>query len=80
MATESEGFGRYVVEINVSVEIKDGDGWLCCSWNYMRLFWVGKVAQDWRNRWAWCQVLEGVFDALGVIDELKSPCGGRGFR
>ena len=27
-----------------------------------------------------CQVLEEVFDAFGVIEELKSPCGCRGFR
>ncbi len=27
----------------------------------------------------WCQVLEGIFDALGVIEEIKSPCVGRGF-
>ena len=28
--------------------------------------------------WRWCQVLECVFDALGVIEELRSPCDCRG--
>ena len=27
----------------------------------------------------WCQVLEGTLGALGLIEELKSPCGYRGF-
>jgi hypothetical protein len=26
----------------------------------------------------WCQILEAVFDAVEVIEELKSPCGGKG--
>ena len=28
----------------------------------------------------WSQVLDGVLGGLGVIDEIKSPCGCRGFR
>ena len=28
---------------------------------------------------SWCQVLEGVWGGLGVFEEIKSPCGGRGF-
>ena len=27
----------------------------------------------------WCQVLDAVLGALGLIEEMKSPCGGRGF-
>jgi hypothetical protein len=27
----------------------------------------------------WCQVSDGVLGALGLIEEMKSPCGGRGF-
>jgi hypothetical protein len=27
----------------------------------------------------WCQVLEGTLGALGLIEELKSPCGYRSF-
>ena len=26
----------------------------------------------------WCQVLELLLGALGVVEEIKSPCGGRG--
>jgi len=32
MAIRSEVLGRYVVEINISVELKNGDGWLCYGW------------------------------------------------
>ena len=28
----------------------------------------------------WCQALEDIFDALGIIEEIKSPFGGRGLR
>ena len=27
-----------------------------------------------------CQVLEGVLGALGVLIQIKSPCGGRGLQ
>jgi hypothetical protein len=37
MAFESEVFGSYAGEINVSVGLKNGDGWLRCEWKYMRL-------------------------------------------
>lgn len=32
MAKGSEGIGRSVGEINVSVELKNEDGWLRCGW------------------------------------------------
>jgi hypothetical protein len=51
MATRQEVSCRYVVEINVTVELKKGDGRLRCGWKYLELFWGGKEAQDWRNRW-----------------------------
>ena len=38
MAIKSEVFGRCVEEIDVSVEVKNEDGWLCCEWNYMSCF------------------------------------------
>jgi hypothetical protein len=50
MAIKSEVFGRCVEEIDVSVEVKNEDGWLCCEWNYMSCFGGGKAAQDWRWR------------------------------
>ena len=27
----------------------------------------------------WCQVSDGHLGAMGLIEEMKSPCGGRGF-
>jgi hypothetical protein len=27
----------------------------------------------------WCQVMDGILGAMGVIEEIKSPCGGRDF-
>ena len=47
----SEVFGSYVGGIDVSAELKNGDGWLRCGWKDMRLFWGGEVAQDcqWRR-------------------------------
>ena len=52
-------------------------------------FAVGGIIWDlfWRERWLnicsgsgiWCQALEGVLGAFGVIEEIKSPCGCRSF-
>ena len=70
MAIRSEVFGSCVGEINVSVELKNGDAWLCCGWKYMRFILEGGAAQDrqWRRRW--CQVLDAVFEASGdVLDK-----------
>ena len=46
MAKIYEVFGRYVVDVNLSVELKNGDDWLRYGCKYMRLFWGGIVAQD----------------------------------
>ena len=53
-------------------------------------FAVGGIIWDlfWREKWLnicggggrWCQVLEGVLGALGLIEEIKSPCVYRGLR
>ena len=60
MATESEVFGRYVEEILVSKECKNGDGWLCCGWKYLRCFGEEKWLKIGRiGRWL-CQVLEDI--------------------
>ena len=37
MAIESEVSSSGVKEIDVSVVIRDGDAWLCCGWEYLRL-------------------------------------------
>jgi len=44
----------------------------------LRVIWEGRAAQDrqWSGRW--CHVLDGVLGALEVIEEIKSPCVGRG--
>ena len=45
----------------------------------MRLLGEGKWLKIGGGGGWWCQVLEGVFDALGVVEEIKSPLGCRGF-
>ena len=52
-------------------------------------FAVGGIIWDsfWRGKWLmigggggrWCQVSDGVLGCLRVIEEIKSPCVGRGF-
>ena len=54
MATRYEVFGSCVGEIDVSVGMENSEVWLRCGWNYMRLFWGGKVAQY--LRWGWVMV------------------------
>ena len=46
--------------------------------NIWDLFWREKWLKICGGGGRWCQVLEEVFDALGAIEEIKSPCGGRG--
>ena len=48
--------------------------------NIWDLFWRGKWLNICGGGGRWCQVLEGVLGALGLIEEIKSPCGYRGFR
>ena len=43
------------------------------------LFWRGKWLNICGGSGRCCQVFEGTLGALGLIEELKSPCGGRGF-
>ena len=52
-------------------------------------FAVGGIIWDlfWREKWLnicggggrWCQALDAVLGCLRVIEEIKSPCGGRGW-
>jgi len=65
MATGSGVFSSCVEEIDVSGELKNEDSWLRCGWKYMKLFWGGKVAQDWRNRWVMVPGIGGLFQSLG---------------
>ena len=79
IAIGSEVFGSCGWEIEVSVEIKNGDGLLCCGWKCLGFILAGNrlnICGGWER---WCQVLEGILGALGVVEELKSPCGSRGF-
>ena len=46
MAIGSEVFGRCVEDIDVSVLVKYGGGWLCGGWKYLRYILAGKVAKD----------------------------------
>ena len=60
----------------------------CCSllpslevaWKYLRFILARKAAQDWRNMWEMVPGIGDFLGALGLIEEIKSPCGGRGFR
>ena len=65
MAIESEVCGSCVGEIDVSVEVENRGVWHCCGWKYMRLFWGGKVAKDWRNGWI---VVPGIGSRLVLIE------------
>ena len=74
MAKIYEVFGRYVVDVNLSVELKNGDDWLRYGCKYMRLFLgrdsgsrlameVGDGARHWRVFWA----------LLELLKKLKAP-------
>ena len=43
MATGREAFGSRAGEINVLVELKNGDDLLCCGWVFA-ITWRGKAA------------------------------------
>ena len=79
MAIGGEVFGSCVGGIYVSVEQKNVVGWLCCGWNYLGFILAGKAAQHLGWRRAMVPGIGGHFDALGVIEEIKTPCGCRGF-
>ena len=83
MEIKSEVFGRCVEEIDVSVELKNGDLLLCCGREYLRFIWDAKAAQNRQLRWV---MVPGIgyaskcfLRSLGVIKELKSPCDCRGY-
>ena len=69
-------------EIDISVELKKWDDWLCFEWKYLRFIWAAKASQDWRHMWVMVPGIGYAFKCfigtLGVIEELKSPCGSRG--
>ena len=82
MEKKSEVFGRCVEEIEVSVEVKNGDLLLCYECKYLRFIWAAKAAQNRQLRWVKVPGIGYAFkcflDTLGVIEELKSPCNCRG--
>ena len=82
MAIKSEIFGRCVEGIDVSVEVKYEGEWLCCGREYLSFILAGKAAQNRRHRWVMVPGIGYAFKCfigtLGVIEELKSPCGSRG--
>ena len=51
MEKKSEVFGRCVEEIDVSVEVKNGDLLLCYECKYLRFIWAAKAAKNRRLRW-----------------------------
>ncbi len=74
-----EVFGSCVEEIDVLVEIVNRGIWLCCEWKYLSCLGAEKGLKIGSGGRRWCQVSDGVLGALGLIEEMKSPCGGRGF-
>jgi hypothetical protein len=79
MAMESQVLDRCVGKINVSVEVENSEVLLCCGWKKLRLNLQGNRLNICGGGRRWYQVLEGTLGALGLIVELKSPCGCRGF-
>ena len=79
MATRNEVFGSCVGEIVVSVGMENRGVLLCCGVIFMRFILAGKVAQY--LRWGRVMVpgIGGRFGCLRMIEEIKSPCRGRGF-
>jgi hypothetical protein len=65
MAIRSEVCGRCVGEINVSVELKDEDGWLCVGLKYLRLLAALKAPQAWRLRWV---MVPGIGCRFGLFE------------
>ena len=79
MVIESEVFGSCVEEIDVSVGMENRGVWLCCGWGYLSFIWQEKWLKIGGGNGRRCQVLELLLGAFGLIKELKSPCGCRGF-
>ena len=73
MAIGSEVFGSCVGEINSSVEKKNRGVWLCCGWKYTRFILAGKRLNIWGGGGRCCQVLDGVWGCLRVVEEIKKP-------
>ena len=66
MAIGSDVFGRYVGEINVSVEIENRGDWLCRRWKYLRIIWAGKAAQSCQWRWT---MVPGIGVRFGLFED-----------
>ena len=79
MAIRSEVFGSCVGEIDISVEVENGDVLLCCGWKYLSFIEAVKAAQDSLRRWAMVPGVRWRLGAFGLIEEIKSPCVCRGF-
>ena len=65
-------------EINVSVELKNGDGWLCCVWKYLRFILAGKAAQYLQWRWEMMPGIGSAFRCFGCDLRNKKPLWGQG--
>jgi hypothetical protein len=79
MAIENEVVGSCVGEIDVSVGVENSEVWLCCGLIYLGFILAGKAPQDWLRRWLMVPGIGGRWGCLRAVEELKSPCVGRGF-
>ena len=68
MAIGSEVFGSCVGEIDIAVGNGSRSVWFCYERNIRGFLEQGKRLTIYGRGGRWCQVLEGVFDALGVIE------------
>ena len=66
MTIRSEVFGRCVGDINVSIEIKNEDAWLCCGLIYLGFVLAGKAAKDWCRRVVMVPGIGGRFRCFGL--------------
>ena len=79
MATGSAVFGSCAGEIDVSVKPKNAAIFPCCGWEYLRFILGKKSCSILAAEVGMVPGIGGRFGRFGLIEELKSPCGGRGF-
>ena len=77
-AIGSEVFDSCVGEIDVWVEMKNSERWLCCGWNYLGFILAGKAAQYLQWRWEMMPGIGSAFRCFGCDLRNKKPLWGQG--
>ena len=65
MEIKSEVFGSCVEEIEVSVEVKNGDLLLCYECKYLKFIWAAKAAQNRQCGWVKVPGIGCCFPGIG---------------